>query len=145
MEPGLYCIDGSLTFHKGLIGENVTIYMENGDLTINAGSTLTMTAPTAAYCTTGCPPALENVLVYLPHDNSSVIKINGNSESVFGGTIYAPGGHVKMNGNSDTGDAVNFGVQIIADTIYVGGTADINFNFPGGGYPVEDITLEVAK
>ena len=107
INPGLYCIDGDLTIHSdSLVADNVTLFMKTGSLTINAGSTLTLTAPTAVSgsCTPGCPPALENVLVDMPHGNVGLVQINGNSDFTIGGTIYAPDSHVKLNGNADAED-----------------------------------------
>jgi hypothetical protein len=85
----------------------------------------------------------------MPHGNEGIIDITGNSDSSLDGSIYAPDSHVKINGNSQVDDepdaVVYFGIQIIADTIYVGGTANLEFIYPGSGIPLEGITLEVAK
>ena len=153
MEPGLYCIDGDLTIHSDILNAaNVTLKLKTGSLTINAGSSLTLTAPYLdddGECTEGCGPAIPGLLIYMSEGNTGNIQINGNSDSSIAGTIYAPDGDVKINGNAqvddEPGEVVSFGVQVIANTIYVGGTANMEFVYPSSGYPVGDIKLEVAK
>ena len=158
MEPGLYCIEGDLVIHSDIFNApHVTLYMMDGSLTINAGSSLTFTAPPSdvdgecAVSGEGCPPALPGVMIYLPHDEDALdgeagdITINGNSMSTFDGTIYAPNSHVKINGDATLGNDINLGVQVIAETIYIGGGANLIFNYPGSGLPIGDVTLEVAK
>ena len=66
-------------------------------------------------------------------------------ERTIGGTIYAPTSHVTMNGNASIGDDVEFGVQVIADTIKVSGNANLDFNYTGEDLYIGDITLEIAK
>ena len=88
----------------------------------------------------------------MPHGNDGEIKINGNSASTYDGSIYAPDGHVAIKGGAHVDDdpndpdiVVKFGIQVIADTIFVGGTANLDFIYPSSGIPLNSIMLEMAK
>ena len=153
MGPGLYCVDGNFTVNAGavLTGTNVTIYMMTGKLTINGSATANLSAPESdgqvppGCLSANCPPALPGVLIYMPHENTNTIDITGNNTSTYGGTIYAPESHVQIGGTSSTDDVVNMGIQIIAKTIKVAGTADLNFDYTGEDIYIGNIKFEIAK
>ena len=88
LEGGLYCISGDETINANdiLQGSEVTLYFIDGKLTINGGSTVNLSAPTGE----NVSPALLSVPIYYAQGNSNVLEINGNDQSWFQGTIYAP-------------------------------------------------------
>ena len=158
MNHGLYCVDEEFTINGvSLEGIGVTIYMKNGAFTINGGVAVTLTAPIRHpddknQCLSGlCPPAIPGVLLYVDQANSNRVTINGNSESTFGGTIYAPSSEVQINGTADTDDEtgellpVNMGIQVIADTIEILGNAVLVFNYTNEDIWLGDIHYEIAR
>jgi hypothetical protein len=125
LEPGLYCITGDVTINAGdvVTGDDVTLYFLNGKVTINGGATVNLSAPSHD----NASPALKNILFYVPGaaGKGQTVKINGNSDSYFTGTIYAPGSDVDFLGTSHTEGCEN--TQIIGWNVRIGGTADVIF------------------
>ena len=151
MAPGLYCVTNGFDANASavLTGEGITIYLIDGPLTINGGAIVNISAPRTdnnGKCIPDvCPPALPGVLIYLPDTNTSTVTMNGNSESTYGGTIYAPESLVKINGGNDSTSVQDWGIQVIADTIEVSGNATLNFTYQGDEIFIGDVMLEVAK
>jgi hypothetical protein len=137
MTKGVYCIENgdfspgsqwNITTDTNQNGtfeyasEGVLIYVRDGRITLNGGSTLNMNAiadPTA-------PLDIQNYLFMLPETNDSTITINGNSGSEFTGTILAPSSLITMEGSSG-GTAVNS--QIIAYSIEMAGTGNLTITY----------------
>jgi Flp pilus assembly protein TadG len=120
LEPGIYCVDGSfkMNAHDTISGDDVTIFMNSGDLHWNGGATIDLTAPTSG------PYA--GLLIYFPMDNSDGLILNGNSDTRLVGTILAPASDVQINGTSDND---SYHSQVIGYTIDLIGTADLSVNF----------------
>jgi len=120
LESGFYCVNsGDFKLNAGdyLEGHNVLIYMATGKVTWNGGATVKLYAPeTDPY---------KGLLLYLPISNSSTVKLNGNSDSGFEGTIMAPASPIEING---TGDAGIIG-QIIGYTVDLSGTSGIDIHY----------------
>ena len=115
LDPGLYCISGDVTFnaHDTITGHGVTLYFVDGGFHINGKGTFILDAPTSG--------EFEGLLIYLPMTNASRVIINGNSNSVFTGTILAPASDIQING---TQSADGYDSQIIGYTIDLIGTSD---------------------
>lgn len=120
LSPGLWCVSGDLRINANdtLRGTGVTIYMRDGEIRINGGATVQITAPSYS---PDPSPAIPGVLIYMAPGNSSEVQINGNSESFFTGTVFAPQSNVDMLGNGAT-DA--YKTQIIGWNVEAGGTAN---------------------
>jgi hypothetical protein len=131
MNPGLYCITGSpnaLSFTGGTItGIGVTIYVYDGDITINGGADVTLHAPEGTL--DDVAPAIPHVLIYLPESNTSDVELQGNDTSQFLGVIYAPGADVSISGANETNPTFN--TQIIGKNVEISGNADLDINFNG--------------
>lgn len=132
LEPGLYCISGDVTMNAGDVvkGDDVTLYFIDGKVTINGGATVQLSAPYSPGV--DFSPALSNILFYVParqdkkgEADGQVVKITGNSDSYFSGTIYAPSSLVEFLGTSHTEGCEN--TQIIGWDVRIGGTADVTF------------------
>ncbi|PKN92373.1 MAG: hypothetical protein CVU44_14640 [Chloroflexi bacterium HGW-Chloroflexi-6] len=125
LDPGLYCITGDVTMNAGdvVTGDDVTLYFLDGKVTINGGATVNLSAPSRD----DASPALKNILFYVPGaaGKGQAVKINGNSDSYFTGTIYAPGSDVDFLGTSHTEGCEN--TQVIGWNVRIGGTADVIF------------------
>lgn len=120
LTPGLYCISGDATVNASdtLQGSGVTLYFTDGKLTINGGAMVNLSAPEGD----SVSPALPGVLIYLPDSNSNPVQIDGNSESWYSGTIYAPKSEINVLG---TGQVHGGWAQFIGWDVEVGGTADV--------------------
>jgi hypothetical protein len=105
-----------------LSGSDVTIYLPNsGDIRITGG-VVNLAAPGAD---PDPDPALPGVLFYVPQ--SSVIKINGNSESSYLGLIYAPNSDIEIEGSGAIGPTMN--TQVIGWNVSLLGSATIDIRF----------------
>jgi Flp pilus assembly protein TadG len=142
--PGLYCLTGSpnaLTINSGALwAHGVTIFVENGGITVGGGGTLEMSAPCTSrdaennpdagdcsYAADTYPdPALPYILIYMNEGNTSPVAIEGTSDSIYTGTIYSPDGTVVLRGTSDT---TTFETQIVALNIEVTGAGIVNIDF----------------
>ena len=129
MNPGLYCITDSqgMDISGGeLSGDGVTIFLEDGGVTINGNvSPVDLRAPEES---PDPSPAVPGILFYLANGNSNMISITGNSTSFYLGTVYAPDGDLFFSGTSGTNPTFN--TQLIGNNVEVSGgaTIDINFN-----------------
>ncbi len=129
MNPGLYCITDSqgMDISGGeLAGDGVTIFLEDGGVTINGNvSPVDLRAPEE---NPDPSPAVPGILFYLANGNTNTISITGNSTSFYLGTVYAPDGDLFFSGTSGTNPTFN--TQLIGNNVEVSGgaTIDINFN-----------------
>jgi hypothetical protein len=107
-------INGNNTFTSS----NTVYYLNSGSMKWNGNAKLVMDAPdTGDYA---------GLLIYLPPSNTSALTINGNANSVFTGSIIAPGSAVKINGNSNT---TSFHSRIIGYTIDFIGNSNTTIHF----------------
>jgi hypothetical protein len=128
LDPGLYCVTGNLRLNGNgtFAGSDVTIVMLNGDININGTVTVQIDAPPRL---PDPSPALPGVLIYVPPSNSNPITLNGTSDSVFEGTVYAPASTIEFSG---TGNSESYHSQFIGWNVKASGTADnyVLFNEP---------------
>ncbi len=137
MASGLYCFKNGFTVtgnpgndDYSLIGTGVMLYMEGGALRIEGGGMVRLTPP--AETETGS--LIPGMAILFPPTNTNPITIVGNSNSYLEGTIYAPYSQINIGGNSElckdplTGESQCV-MQIIGDTVKLGGTANINIKY----------------
>ncbi len=120
LDPGLYCVSGNLQINgnDSLIGNGVTIVILDGFVHINGNATIQLTAPAES---PDPSPAIAGLLFYMPPSNHNVMRINGNSDSYYQGTILATGSDIDVLGTAAI-DA--YRTQIIGWNVQVGGTSD---------------------
>jgi hypothetical protein len=108
LDAGTYCISGDVVIGSGrtLVGDGVLLIIENGEFFVSGGAKVILSAPR------------NGLLIYMPIKNKGRIALNGGPESSFRGTIFAPGGDVRLNG---MGSREGFRSQIIGYTIEVDG------------------------
>jgi len=120
LEGGTYCISGDVVIESGtkLEGHGVLLIIEDGNFLVNGNAEVWLTAPKRG---------LENgLLIYMPIENQGRVALNGNADSRFRGTIFAPGADIRLNGmDSDYG----FHSQIIGRYIEVDGQDNIIINY----------------
>lgn len=134
LRPGLYCISNRFTANGGSItiepdaqgrAVGVTIYMSGGDFTVNGNVHIELAPPpNMPNACWYCPPAIPGMLLYMDPANAGVLTINGDSTSVYEGTIYAPSGRIDAGGTA----LQEIRAQLIADTVDVQGNTIINVN-----------------
>lgn len=136
--PGTYVLDTGFTVtgNASLSGAGVTFFNTNsgsgvgperwGDFTIAGGVSVDLSAPSSG------PYA--GVLFW--NDDAAPNSppgstITGNSSSSMTGAMYFPSSHLNFLGNSTTGDWQ----MLIADTITIGGNAQVSSNFGQSSIP----------
>jgi hypothetical protein len=151
MSDGLYCFDGAFLFSGNMItATNTTIAMVGDKGFTAAGSGVaTMYAPPAkcgvnGYMSGVCPYAIGGLLIWVDPDIKFNVKLTGDADSYFGGTVYHPGGTIEIGGNSTLG-SITYGTQLIGDTIKIHGDTDVNIVYDETYYHHNSAKLEVAK
>jgi hypothetical protein len=116
LEHGTYCITGDVIFGGGtkLEGKGVLLIIGNGNLLVSGGAEVSLTAPHNG--------REKGLLIYMPITNRKRIALNGGPDSRFRGTIFAPGGDIRINGMDSK---YGFHSQIIGYYIEVDGQDDI--------------------
>jgi hypothetical protein len=131
MHPGLYCLTGSpkaMVVSGGtLVGYNVTIYAENGEIALSGNASIVLTAPNDPYAS----PEIPGVLIYLAEGNTGAVELEGNSDTIFDGIVYAPDGFIEAKGVAGLTTPINFSLQLIGHDVEIGGNADINIFYDG--------------
>ena len=132
LNPGLYCVTGSpkaVRITSGALhGDGVTIYVLNGDVQISGGGNMDEQVYLSAPVAVPDPyPAIPGMVIYLAPGNENEVKLTGNSESIFNGTVYVPDGRIFATGSSELGQSFN--TQLIAYNIKIIGSTDIDINF----------------
>lgn len=120
LQAGVYCLQGDLVVGSGqrLVGEGVVFVIEEGEVHISGGAEVHFEAPGAG--------DLKGLLMYMPIENHGRIALNGNVNSVYRGTILAPGGDIRLNGIDSR---FGFHSQIIGYYIEVDGDSLIRIKY----------------
>jgi hypothetical protein len=129
MQSGVYCIsagNGSFSLHGGqtLTGTGVTIWMKSGSVDWTSGG-VNLTAISDP------SNLLHGLLLYMsgtdPYKNCDVVKISGNGDSSFVGTVLTPCSLVTLSGGSSGGTTLQN--QIIADKVNITGNNELTINY----------------
>jgi Flp pilus assembly protein TadG len=120
LQSGTYCVSGDFQVNGGdtLIGKDVIIYMVSGFVKWNGGATIQIDAPDKG--------PLAGLLIYLPPTNASVVVVNGNGDSKFVGSIFAPASEVTVLGG---GGASGLECQIIGFRVNLSGSSNTKIDF----------------
>jgi len=115
LENGVYCINGDFIVDGGgrLFGDNVVLLIEHGRVGISGSAEVQLSAPKSG--------PLKGLLMYVPIKNKSIVALNGNLESSYQGTIFAPGAAIRLNGGDSS---FGYHSQIIGYTIEVDGQSN---------------------
>ncbi len=118
LKPGLYCISGSMGFSgkQTLQGTGVTLYFKNGGLTFTGQSGMSLTAPTAANCTSeSCP--YTGIVIFSARSNTNTLEVRGNGSLILAGTVYAIKGTMMARGGGSSSDETTIQGQVIASNV----------------------------
>jgi hypothetical protein len=130
LDPGLYCIDDNhglrINNNEVVTGEKVTFVILNGDVAVDGGAMVTLSAPERADPDGTFADAIRGLLWYVPPTNTGCqndcITLNGNSSTFYEGTILAPGNGAEVRFLGNNG-ADLYG-QIIGWDVFVEGSAN---------------------
>ena len=154
LNPGVYCIDTTLTAPTSLIvsgtfptDPGVFIYIKpGGSFTFNGGSDVALWGINDnSVVADSSLSKYKGFLLYVAPDYSlgtpPNCKINGNSDYKLAGTIYAPYCAITIDGTSNTGD---FQSQVIGYTVTMAGTADVKIVYNTGSNATFTIPMQVG-
>ena len=133
MNSGVYVVssgDFEIESTAVVSGTGVMIFLTGGATVHFAGTAnVQLSAPTSG--------TYAGILIFVDRDDLYDTNIiNGDSESLFEGAIYAPSGHVEFAGSGTVGGGCT---QIVAATIVFTGDANIGTDCTGTG--VSDIEI----
>ena len=114
LQPGLYYVTGSLSIKGDISGTGVTIFMENGGITVNGNASISLSAPQEG--------TYAGILFMSSRTNTSAHLFNGNGATDLNGVLYFPAGPVTYLGNNATTTTC---MRIVADTIVMSGSSNI--------------------
>jgi hypothetical protein len=118
LKPGIYCINGDVRIGKDteteLTGQGVLLFVEHGSAHFSSTANITLEASNKG--------PFKGLLLFLPMDNHSLVVLNGSAESIFRGTILAPGSKIRIIGNESR---YGYHSQIIGYTIELDGNSKI--------------------
>jgi hypothetical protein len=135
LNPGTYYVRGNITLgaQTTLRGTGVTIYMEDGGVTMAGGATVDMTAPTSGY--------YQGILFFQARTNATASTLVGGTGQQMNGVLYFPAAHLTYTGGSSVQATQT---TIVANTLSMVGNSFIsaasNTQFTGttgGAYIVE--------
>jgi Flp pilus assembly protein TadG len=137
--PGLYIVDGSMIVNGGdtVSGSGVTFYFSSGSLTMNGSSNANLIAPTTG--------TYAGILIFQSSTDTNSVIVNGNSKSVWQGTLYAPGAQLILNGGSNLAAYT----IVIVNTVIVNGTDTFtlgnDYSSLPGGSPIQGSTAVLME
>ena len=124
MAPGLYYLtsgDFSVVNGVGVTGQGVTIYLHNGDVNIQGGNGVNLTAPASG--------AFQGLVIHQrAHDNPSAsrsIAIANGTNNKLQGAIYAPSAVMNVAGGSTTDQ---FGTALVVKRLNLSNNARVRLS-----------------
>jgi len=126
LEPGNYCLSKFQVSSKvEVYGSDVFFYVKPDGSFDFSGGKMDLSAPTAE------DDAYQGFLVYVaePDKDKLACKINGNSDTTFVGTIFAPYCDITLNGSSSSKGLHS---QIIGYTVKLNGSGDLFIEYDPG-------------
>lgn len=120
LQSGTYCVQGDFQVNGGqtLNGHDVTIDMVSGFVKWNGGATIRLDAPDSG--------PFAGLLLYVPPSNGDVVVVNGNGDSSFVGSIFAPSSEVTVQGG---GGAAGLECQIVGWHVNLSGSSETKIDY----------------
>ena len=128
---GTYIMQGNMIVNGGdtVSGTGVTFYFSSGSLTMNGSSAANFVAPTTG--------TYAGILIYQNPSDSSTIILNGQSNSVWQGTVYATGANLTINGGGNAAAYTIVDTQSMTINGSVNFTLGADYSSLPGGSPVK--------
>ncbi len=147
LEPGIYCVDEIKFTSDVMTGNNIFFYIPEGGSFDIQGDILNLTARTITD-TTDPDFQYSGYLIYVAPDLDSSPEncvLNGNQESNFVGTIYAPYCNITINGSTGTVDG--FHSQVIGYEVKLNGDGTLWFIYEDdeNGGRIEPAELDLTQ
>jgi hypothetical protein len=101
-------------------------------------------APADCEASGTCQGAIGGLLIWAHPDNTADIVLTGTSDSYYDGTVYGANNEIQIGGNAGVG-SINYGAQLIGDTIKVTGNTTINISYDESYFFHTRAKMEVAK
>jgi hypothetical protein len=118
-------------------GNGVTFYFSSGSLTMNGSSSANFVAPTTG--------TYAGILIFQKPTDTNTVIVNGNSTSVWQGTLYAPGAQLLLNGGSNLAAYT----IVVVNTVIVNGTDTFtlgnDYSSLPGGSPIQGPTAVLME
>jgi Flp pilus assembly protein TadG len=128
LQDGVYCVKNDKGFelsgNQSLTGNNIVIYMQDGDVDLTGNGNVTLTAPESNNCSN---TGLDGLLIYLPPTNSSPVTINGGGNFSIVGSILAPASQCNMLGGGSNTTPLQS--QLICNSVKLGGQSDTYIHY----------------
>ncbi len=137
--PGTYIINGPMHVDAAgaISGNGVTLYFSSGALSLDANSHVNLVAPTTG--------TYAGILVYQSSTDTTTVRLNGDSTTVWQGTIYLPSAELRLDGGS------NLAVYTILDvnTLVLDGSNNFSvgndYSSLPGGPPIHGLTAYLMQ
>jgi Flp pilus assembly protein TadG len=136
---GTYIVDGPMLVNGSdtVSGNGVTFYFSSGSLTMNGSSSANFVAPTTG--------TYAGILIFQDLSDASTVIVNGDSTSVWQGTLYAPAAELLLNGGSNLAAYTS----IVVNTLTVNGTDTFtlgnDYSSLPGGSPIQGSTAVLME
>jgi Flp pilus assembly protein TadG len=137
--PGIYVVNGQIDFsnNRTVTGSDVMfVFTAANDVSnINSNTNITLSGITAATLTSSYGYSVDNanklagMLFYDPFSTSE-IKWNGNSQTIYNGTLYMPNRPLWFNGTASVSGRC---MMLVASTLMFTGTIDLSSFCQTGG------------
>jgi hypothetical protein len=110
--------------------------MASGGVTWNGTSEQNLKAPTSG--------PYKGLLIYLPVGNTSMVRLNGTTDSELVGSVIAPGSQIQLSG---VADSKGFDTQLVGAWIDIDGGSNTVINYsPNNQYiPPAQPSIELTK
>jgi hypothetical protein len=123
LSPGIYCLDTDLSLKNGqsITGDDVLIYLKNGNVFSIEGGTLSLSGRADG--------DYKGYVLIADSDFSGQSPnciVNGNAEATFTGTIFAPYCDIQLDGGAKT---TSMSAQIIGYTVKITGSQTVNLYY----------------
>lgn len=122
MAPGVYVMQGDVSMgsQTNVVGDGVTIVLDNSDIDVTGGATTDITAPTTG-STAG--------IAIMRQGPASSSKMAGGSAMTVNGAVYMPNSDLDYAGNSSPGGCL----QVIANRVNFSGNTALSNNCAAAG------------
>ena len=152
LEPGLHCFTGNVdvTAKGKLLGAGVTLYFQEGNFDANGQGYIDISAPTID--TGNILDGMQGILIYIDPDNSAngknktkaVVDMQGTSDAIYSGTIYAPKGLIDFGGNSSSKSdlAPSYKTQFIGLSVRMHGNPAVTITYDESAFARQPASLD---